>query len=480
MPRSRLTPPSWLAWVAVPLLFAPPCHAQTLLDQVAKLPSGNGFSASTLCTRVNASGDDFAVVRDRHVAPLTQPLPQFWGITHWPGVFTSVNALIPFFTHTRTAVYRKGLGCTVVPPGSVSATSVLAQSWRVAVAPPVSTAPWPQGEGAAQADGLSDAARTTLATVSQSLMDEKPGAAADEAQNTIAVLVAKDGRLIHERYADRYHQDQPQLGHSMTKALTALIAGRMIAQGHFTLDDHPPVPQLSEGGKQAITWRHLLTNSSGLAWTEGYIGQTTMARMLYDEGQQAAFSASQALSHPPGQVFNYSTGSFGIVSQGMREKLGGTAQAAYDHYQTQLFAPLGIRNGVIEVDVQGTPIGGSRGVLRPRDWLRLGQLILNEGQWNGATLVPREHIAFMKTPSPATVDEQGNTPAYGGGLCLRKPTMPPEMPADLVYLCGSFGQTLMLVPSRNLAVLRMGVSMPRADTQERMVQAVLALLRTLP
>lgn len=193
------------------------------------------------------------------------------------------------------------------------------------------------------------------------------------------MLVAKDGRLIHERYADRYHQDQPQLGHSMTKALTALIAGRMIAQGHFTLDDHPPVPQLSEGGKQAITWRHLLTNSSGLAWTEGYIGQTTMARMLYDEGQQAAFTASQALAYPPGQVYRYSAGAFGIASQGMREKLGGSAQAAYDHYQTQLFAPLGIRNGVIEVDVQGTPIGGSRGVLRPRDWLRLGQLILNEG-----------------------------------------------------------------------------------------------------
>jgi len=86
----------------------------------------------------------------------------------------------------------------------------------------------------------------------------------------------------------------------------------------------------------------------------------------------------------------------------------------------------------------------------------------------------------MKTPSPATVDEKGNAPSYGGGLCLRKPTMPPEMPADLVYLCGSFGQTLMLVPSRNLAVLRMGVSMPRADTQERMVQAVLALLRAMP
>lgn len=86
----------------------------------------------------------------------------------------------------------------------------------------------------------------------------------------------------------------------------------------------------------------------------------------------------------------------------------------------------------------------------------------------------------MKTPSPALVDEQGTVPFYGGGLCLRKPTMPAEMPTDLVYLCGSFGQTLMLVPSRNLAVLRMGVLMPKADTQERMVQAVLALLRSLP
>ena len=162
----------------------------------------------------------------------------------------------------------------------------------------------------------------------------------------------------------------------------------------------------------------------------------------------------------------------------MRRVLGGEAQALYDHQHSQLFAPLGMRQATIEPDVSGTPSGGAYGVLRPRDWLRLGQLVLNRGQWNGRNLIDASYIDFMLTPSPANA-------GYGGAVWLKGSlNMPADLPADTAVFWGLNGQYLVLVPSRQLAVLRMGVSHLDKDfgdnaTRQRVFEAVRAILRTL-
>jgi len=168
------------------------------------------------------------------------------------------------------------------------------------------------------------------------------------------------------------------------------------------------------------------------------------------------------LVHAPGRVFTYSTGFSNLAMRRMRGLLGGSHQAIYDYYQSQLFAPLGIRHGVIEPDASGTPVGGARGLLRPLDWLRLGQLVAQGGAWNGASLVPREHIAFMTAPSPADA-------GYGGSLWRRAstdldPALRARLPDDLVFFAGHLGQFVIVLPHQDLVVLRMGVSI--GDTME--------------
>lgn len=174
-------------------------------------------------------------------------------------------------------------------------------------------------------------------------------------------------------------------------------------------------------------------------------------------GLRRLWAADRPLTSTPGTTFAYSTGFTMIAALRIRQLLGGEHQAVYDYYQRRLFAPLGIRHGVIEPDASGTPAGGARGVLRPVDWLRLGQLIANGGRWNGVTLLGPDYVAFMTAPSPANAD-------YGGYVWRRDSDMillhaRKQLPDDLVWFAGHLGQLTVVVPSRRLVVVRMGVAM---------------------
>ncbi len=453
-------------------------RAATLNQQ---LSSATGYAAHEICTRTLLSGDDFTRVKKALVAPAVDPLGLVWLVDHDPAAAqTTVKTWLPWAANPSVAIFRPGLGCTTVPTG-VSVQALRAQPLKAPQDAPLSStlqaAPWPAGEGAANDAALTPAQRDVIRAQGQSLFAEQ-SLLAGQRHNTIAYLVAVGGRLVHEAYAPGYDASQPQHGWSMTKTLTGLLAGRMVTEGRFALDDRPPLPGWQADGRAAITWRHLLRMSSGLQWAENFGTYGSTAQMLWMEPDQGAYAAGLPLAAAPGGNFVYSTGNFSILPWAMRRVLGGDAQALYDHQHQQLFAPLGMRQATVEPDASGTPSGGAYGVLRPRDWLRLGQLVLNHGQWNGRTLIDPGYIDFMLTPSPANA-------GYGGAIWLKGSlNMPADLPADTAVFWGLNGQYLVLVPSRQLAVLRMGVSHLDRDftdnaTRQRVFEAVRAILGAL-
>lgn len=465
------------------LLAATACAAPALAGIQDDISVGIGLAADELCTRMLVSGDSRARVEWRYVAPQVGTLPLIWRITtddSGASVGTSLDALLG--TGPRQALHRPGLGCTVVPPGTAAA-DVLAQPFTPRATRPASTAPWPLGEGAAETTRL-DAAR--LAIVQQQgdkLFADGLLTAWTKRQNTYAYLVVQDGRLVYERYADGYTADQPQHAWSMTKTLTTLVAGLLARDGRLQPDATPPVPQLATGVKAGISWRHLLQMRSGLEWTENFGGYGPNSIMLWLQPDHGAYAASQPLAcrdgntgaacadadrFQPGERFLYSSGSTNVAALGIKRLLG-SHQAFYDYYQGRLFEPLGVRGGIVMPDASGTPSGGTRGVLRPRDWLKLGQLILDKGRWQGRALLDPAWIDFMTAPSPAYA-------GYGAGVWLYGSLeMPTDMPRDIVVLWGVKGNYVMLVPSKRLAVMRMGYSQDEAGTAQRMFEAVRAL-----
>lgn len=452
----------WMAAIGMPA-------SASLIDDI---PAGTGYAAWELCTRAIASQDDYWKVRTQYTVPKVQPLPLIWDVDFTPGVKAAVRSFIPTIQNRRTALYRKGLGCTLVTPDA-SERAVSQQAFRGVSLPPASAASWPNGEGPVQPAGLSAAQAAVMASYGKAMFTE-PSTKAGEKINTIALLVAQDGALVHEQYGAGYQRHQPQLGWSMTKTLTSLIAGVMHTDGRLALDEPVGLPQWNGTGKADIQWRHLLNMAPGLAWTEGYEGASDATQMLFSQADQGGWAAARPLVAQPGSSFVYSTGFANVAMYAMRQKLGNSHQALYDYYQSRLFAPLGIRGGVVEPDASGTPVGGARGLLRPVDWLRLGQLVANHGQWKGQQIIDRAYMDFFGAASPAS-------PEYGA-MVWRQPakdipaSLRARLPQDMVWFAGHMGQFTVVVPSRNLVVLRMGVAFDKTLARQQTMALVADLL----
>jgi CubicO group peptidase (beta-lactamase class C family) len=438
-----------LAGLAVLLVIA----AAIGLNRAKDISAGNGYSALELCTRTLVSGQSLELVQKRFVEPKVAQLPQIWKLDIQPTSVT-VSATLPGMANPRTAIFRPGLGCTIVPPGT-SVEAVRAQAFTLAPDLPQDDRPWPLGEAQPESAALSEPMRAKIEEHAARLFGEEDTALTMN-KNTTALLVASDGKLVYERYAHELAREQPQLGWSMSKTLTAIIAGLLQRKGVIALDAPVGLPAWKGTPKESITWKQLLNMAPGIAWFEGYGGKSDATEMLFSQADQGAWAAGLEQTSEPGTVFTYSTGFTNIAMLRMRQLVGGSAQAIYDLYQRELFAPLGIRHGVIEPDANGTPVGGARGMLRPVDWLRLGQLMANNGAWNGTPIITAEHAQFMMAASPAASE-------YGGFMWREdSPRIEPEvrakMPDDMVWFAGHLGQFMLVIPSKKLVVLRMGVS----------------------
>jgi CubicO group peptidase (beta-lactamase class C family) len=419
------------------------------------IPAGTGYSAWDLCTRTMQSAEPYQEVLERFVAPKVQPLPDIWSIQYEPGSRVAVESTLPTLHHPRVALFRRGLGCTLVPPG-VSEASVRRQPFVPAAELAPDDRPWPLGEAAAETNLVDEPTRAKLTRHAEQIFGETSSELSRH-MNATALLVAREGHLLFERYGHTHTRAQPQLGWSMTKTLTAIIAGVLARDAKLSLDAEVGLAQWAGTPKQKIRWRQLLNMAPGLTWFEGYRGASDATQMLFSQADEGAWAADRPLSSEPGSVFTYSTGFTNIAMRRLREVLGGSHQAIYDYYQHELFAPLGIRHGVIEPDASGTPVGGARGLLRPVDWLRLGQLVAGDGTWQGKPILPPDYLAFMKAASPADA-------GYGGFLWRKASDHVPtalraRLPDDLVFFAGHMGQFVIVAPTQQLIVLRMGVSM---------------------
>ena len=418
-------------------------------DKIKDLPVGKGFSAKYLCSYLFNSGLDEKLIKYRFIAPKVQPLPLIWEINTDPELgFVSVGDRIFLNEHLKgRALYREGMGCTLLVDREVE--DLEAHTITPLPAPELpADLPWPHGTAGIDTRELPALDTDRLAAAMELAFTEPEEAPL----NTTSLLVAYNGKLIAERYELGVHRDTPLLGWSMTKTLSGTLIGILWDQGLLDLDAPAPIPGWAGTDKEAITTRDLVHMASGLDFAEDYRTQSGVTRMLYESADQIAYVASRPLSHEPGTRFNYNTGDANLLAKIVHDLAGGTAQDAYNFYQTQLFHKVGIGSAFIEVDAAGQFVGGAYGFMTARDWLRMGQLYLQRGQWGGQQVVSSRWIDYVTRPSPLTH-------VYGGQIWLNsKGNEWPELPHDTYYFAGHQGQRVIVIPSENLVVARTGVT----------------------
>ena len=297
------------------------------------------------------------------------------------------------------------------------------------------------------------------------------------AGETRAVLVISGGRIIAERYAPGYGPQTRFVGWSMSKSITGVLIGLLVAEGRLRLDESVPIPAWQRSGdpRGEITLRQLLQMRSGLRHTESGSPSWTSdeVRMLFLDGRDnmAAYAEAQPLEAEPGAVWKYSTATTTILDDLAARALTDSAdpavrrQVVADYLHTRLFGPLGMTSMLPEFDATGTLIGGSLIHGTARDWARFGEFLRNGGAVKGAQIVPRTWIAFMTAPSL-------RNPGYGAQLWLNRPQadgeitlMPGRAPASLFACVGHLGQYVLVSPEQKLTVVRLG----KSDSAQRLI-----------
>jgi CubicO group peptidase (beta-lactamase class C family) len=354
--------------------------------------------------------------------------------------------------------------------------------------------PEPQSPGKALEKAL--ASPTGHATAVVEPADPRLRAALDRAfeespsgprRNTHAVVVMQRERIVAERYADGIGIDTPLAGWSATKSATNALLGILVRQGR--LDMHAPAPIAAWADtadpRHAITPDQLLRMNSGLDAGQSLHDVSAFdpaARMLFVEPDMAAFAASRPLAHAPGAHWNYTDPNTLLLSRIVRDLAGGSPESTRAFIQRELFDKLGMQHATLEFDASGTPIGSSHLWASARDWARLGLLYLNDGIVGGERLLPEGWVAYSAAQTPGA-----EYVGYGAGFWTNRGSgygasyrTAAGMPADAFMARGSYGQYVVIVPSHQLVIVRLGpawTARDDMDTVARLTREAIAALQ---
>lgn len=422
---------------------------------------GTGYAAKIVCSNVFIAGRDPAEVLKVDVQAPGHPLLTLIS-TKVDREAGSVTASLLGLFGSGTAIARDGLGCTSVPDGDIAA---LAPSPLppLAVAVPSDTL-WPEG---GRVEPSQDPA---LAAILDDPALAGPGMR--------AVVVVQNGRIVGERYATGFSAETPLLGWSMSKTVNAAILGTVIREGQMDLTDVELFEEWQGDERTGISLADMMAMSSGLEFNEDYGDVTDVTRMLYLERDMAAFASEKPLLQPAGSTFSYSSGTAVMLSSLWQNRFDDPA-VALAWPRRALFDPLGMTSAILETDASGTFVGSSYVYANARDWARFGQFMLQGGVWNGQPVLPEGFVAWMTEEAPASKGEYGRGQLWlhgpqAGTPDGEDPDAGFSIPADAYWLLGHDGQSTTVIPSKNLVVVRMGLTPSKLRYKAQALVAAIA------
>ncbi len=287
---------------------------------------------------------------------------------------------------------------------------------------------------------------------------------------TRAVVIVQGGRIVAERYGDGYSRDTRLISWSVAKSFTHALVGAAVLQRRVNIDAPMGNPHWDQRDPRSVLpWRTWMNMVDGQPWSETNakgVNDNDSARMLFGEGRAdtAAFAARRRLLHRPGEVWNYNSGGTVLVADALTRVIVPDPRDANDRrarmrawMDQSLFAPIGM-HPIVQFDPQGLFYGSAEIFATARDFARFGLLYLRGGVWNGTRLLPEGWVDFARTPAAST-DIYGGffwlTPTQGTGHPLRS-LLTDNRLSDGFSAQGHEGQLILIVPSKDLVVVRLG------------------------
>ena len=287
-----------------------------------------------------------------------------------------------------------------------------------------------------------------------------------ELHGSDSLVIQHNGKIVYENYWNDTKPESLFALHSITKTMNALLMGHAIEDGFIDSVDIPAATFIEEwkgSNKENIQIRDLLNMASGIQ--ESYNFEPTSPRIQRIMGLDiVAPNIAAETKGKPGTAFlhvNPNSQILGIIIE------RATGQRFSEYFSEKIWQPLGARDAFFFVDTHGGMVHTDCCMWASiRDIVRVGEMLMNKGIFNGNQIIPTGWVDEMIQPSKANVN-------YGMQLWIGKefveyrPYDPsttifanyhsePFQVNDVFFLDGLGKKRLYVVPSKSLVILRTG------------------------
>ncbi len=283
--------------------------------------------------------------------------------------------------------------------------------------------------------------------------------AADPRYKTDGVAIVKNGYIVAEAYLGEFGQDTKHVSHSMAKSFTSALVGIAIDQGWIPGVDAKLCQYFDEWAcddelRSKTRIRHALTLTTGLRWHEDWENfdpNTNDAMQMIYSGEYLAYMLGREAIHEPGEFFTYSTGDPMLLSGVIAETTG---MSALEFAKTNLFQPMGISSVRWDSDKEGYTATFSMLYLTVRDYAKFGYLYLNKGKWEDKQIVSEAWVEASTRTDPSVKMWDAYGYLWHVNLPLRLGARHSNIPADGYMAEGIMGQNIVIIPSKDLVIVK--------------------------
>lgn len=430
------------------------------LDTPYSPPPGNPAShhasgfAKILCSAVFITGLDFDFAAEA-IGYFSSPYEERLTVANREIDYEEQSTKVTLMDGTiRKAVYLGSQGCTCLPEGVdepyFTPTQVKADL------PDAATTNWPMGDVLV--------GEPFPANVDQALVQEAIEAAFLPAGAlTAAFVVTHKGRIIGEHYKDEITMHSSLESWSMGKSLTGMLMGVLRQKGVYTLDQPAPIPEWQSKGdpRQEIRIMDIMRMSSGLRCRapqdpdfDPGVGYPDHLYVYTGSANSFAYAAALGQQWKPNTVGRYRNSDPVLANYMVRLGVEQLGEDYHSFPQRHLFDKIGVQHMVMETDPYGNFLLQGYEFGTARDWSRLGNLVLQDGEWGGEQILPKGYLAHSMEIAPAWLAD--GRPIYGGNFFWVNGDGYFPVPKDAIFMAGAGGQFTIIIPSHDLVVVRLG------------------------
>ena len=296
--------------------------------------------------------------------------------------------------------------------------------------------------------------------------------------DTAAVLVLKDGSVVHELYRLTGGRDVQWISWSVAKSFVSALIGIALTEGAIRSIDDAISDYISiEPGSayDGVSIRNVLQMSSGARWNEDYadttsdvhrLGATMAGAMSLDR-----FVATMVAESAPGTVCRYNSGDTQALGTLL---VKATGRSLTDYMREKLVVPLGFESDAYWlVDSTGMEMAFAGLNVTARDFAKLGELYRSNGRWNGQQIVPDSWVrASVRADAPHLQPGQPILADHPLQLGYGYQWWLPDGDRGEFSAIGIYNQLVYVDPSRGVTIVKLsanpayGTSMDESTNRE--------------